>query len=136
MYAAKDPIVLGLGFATTRDFASFLRYGIYVTCIAAVTEALALTARLGRWERHHATRFPNGEDLLPDNQPGGLVNHGQWEHEAAKTVHSLVNYTVALALVATAIVVFRAVRRSRGPLPVPPPPPPQTGGAPTTSRVL
>src|SRR5262249_25381096 len=26
VYAAKDPIVLGLGFATTRDFAAFLRY--------------------------------------------------------------------------------------------------------------
>jgi len=129
-------LVVALLLVAAGWFASFLRYGIYVTCIAAVTEALALTARLGRWERHHATRFPNGEDLLPDNQPGGLINHGQWEHEAAKTVHSLVNYTVALALVATAIVVFRAVRRSRGPLPVPPPPPPQTGGAPTTSRVL
>ena len=27
VYTAKDPLVLGLGFAAIRDFASFLRYG-------------------------------------------------------------------------------------------------------------
>jgi hypothetical protein len=113
--------------------ASFVPWGIYITCAAAVAEGLALTVRLGRWERHHAARFPQGEDLLPDDKPGSLVNRGQWEHEAVKTVHSLVDYTIALALIATAIVVVLAVRRKRGPLPVPPPPPPQTGGVPTTT---
>jgi hypothetical protein len=121
-------LLVGIGW-----FASFLRYGIYVTCSAAVIEALLLTVRLGRWERHHTARFPYGEDLIPDSQAGGLVNRGQWEHDAANTVHSLVDYTVALAVVATAIVVVLAVRRSRAPVPVPPPPPPATTGAPTTT---
>jgi hypothetical protein len=121
-------LLIGIGW-----LASFLRYGIYVTCATAIVEASLLTVRLPRWERHHTARFPNGEDLIPDSQAGGLVNRGQWEHEAAKTVHSLVNYTIALALIATAIVVVLAVRRRRGPVPVPPPPPPQTGGPPTVS---
>lgn len=125
-------ITVGLSLVAIGWAASFLRYGIYVTCVAAATEALLLTVRLGRWERHHTARFPDGEDLIPDNKPGGLVNRGQWEHDAASTVHSLVNYTVALALIAAAIAAILAVRRSRGPTATPPPPPPATTGAPTT----
>jgi hypothetical protein len=128
-------LVVALLLVAVGWLASFVPYGVYVTCVVAVAEALALTVRLGRWERHHTSRFPQGEDLLSDDRPGSLVNRGQWEHEAARTVHSLVNYTVALALIATAIVVVLAVRRQRGPLPVPPPPPPQTGGAPTTTGI-
>ncbi|NUR76350.1 MAG: hypothetical protein HOQ28_08720 [Thermoleophilia bacterium] len=126
-------LVVALFLVAAGWLASFVRYGVYVTCVAAVVEALALTVRLDRWEGHHTSRFPQGEDLLSDDKPGSLVNRGQWEHEAARTAHSLVNYTIALALIATAIVVVLAVRRKRGPLPVPPPAPPQTGGAPTTS---
>jgi hypothetical protein len=128
-------IVVALLLVAAGWFASFLRYGIYVTCVAAIAEALLLTVRLGRWEHHHTTRFPYGEDLIPDSQASGLVNRGQWEHEAANTVHSLVDYTVGLALIATAIVVVLAVRRRRAPVPVPPPPPPATTGAPTTTRL-
>jgi len=128
-------LVVALALVTVGWFASFLRYGLYVTCVVAIAEALALTVRLGTWERHHTTRFPNGEDLYADNTTSSLVNRGQWEHEAADTVRSLVHYTVALALIATVIVVLLAVRRNRGPrIPVPPPPP-QTGGVPTTTRL-
>jgi hypothetical protein len=128
-------IAVALSLVVVGWFASFLRYGLYVTCVVAIAEALALTIRLGRWETHHTARFPYGEDLLPDSKPGSLVDRGQWEHNAAAAVHSLVNYTVALALVATAIVVVLAVRRSRGPLPVAPPSPPPTAGVPANTRV-
>lgn len=95
-------------------FASFARYGIYISCITAPVEALLLTVRLGRWERHHTARFPFGEDLYPDSSTSSLVARGQWEHNAADTVRSLVDYTVGLALAATLILVLLAVRRSRG----------------------
>jgi len=90
-----------------------LRFGIYVVCVAAVVDALALTIRLGRWERHHTTRYPFGEDLYPDSSPSSLTNRGQWEHEAAHTVHSLVGYTIGLAIAAVVITAFLAWRRSR-----------------------
>jgi hypothetical protein len=90
-----------------------VRFGVYVVCVAAIVDALALTIRLGRWERHHTTRYPFGEDLYPDSSPSSLTNRGQWEHEAAGTVHSLVGYTIGLAIASALIVAFLAWRRSR-----------------------
>lgn len=95
--------------------ASHLRFGIYVVCGAAIIDALALTVRLGRWERHHTARFPFGEDLYPDSSTSSLVDRGQWEHEAAHTVQSLVGYAVGLSVAAAAITLFLAYRRSRRP---------------------
>lgn len=127
-------IAVGLSLVAIGWLASYLRYGLYVTCAAAIAEALALTVRLPRWERHHTARFPFGEDLYPDSSTSSLVARGQWEHNAAETVRSLVHYTVGLALVATAIVVFLAVRRNRGgTIPTASSELQQTGGAPTTS---
>jgi hypothetical protein len=116
--------------------ASRFRYGLYVVCVAAIVDALALTIRLGRWEQHHTARYPFGEDLYPDSSTSSLIDRGEWEHEAAGTVHSLVGYTIGLALAAAAIALFVAWRRRRRPSA----PPPaggaelqETGGAPTTS---
>ena len=111
--------------------ASFLRYGIYVSCVAAIAEALALTARLGTWEAHHTARFPFGEDNYPDSSNSSLVDRGQWEHQAASTVHSLVGYTIGLALAASALALFFAVRRRRPPMQTGSSELQQTGGAPT-----
>ncbi len=113
--------------------ASFLRRGVYISCACAIVGGLALTARLATWERHHTSRFPNGEDLYPDNSTSSLVNRGQWEHDAAQTVHSLVDYAIALAVAAAAIALFLEVRRRRGPVATGPSELQQTGGAPTTS---
>jgi hypothetical protein len=126
-------VVVALALVGIGWLASFLRYGLYVTCVAAIAEALALTVRLPRWEHHHTARFPFGEDLYPDSSTSSLVARGQWEHNAAETVRSLVHYTIGLALVATAIVVFLAVRRNRGRVPTGPSELQQTGGAPTAS---
>ncbi len=111
------------------------RTGIYVVCVAAIVEAVALTVRLGRWERHHTARYPFGEDNYPDSSTSSLVAKGQWEHNAANTVHSLVDYTIALSLAAVAIALYLAWRRRRhgDATPTILSELQQTGGAPTTS---
>jgi hypothetical protein len=114
--------------------ASFAPYGLYATCAAAIVDALALTVRLHRWEVHHTARFLYGEDLLADQTNSSSLDRGQWEHDAADTVRSLVHYTIGLAVASALIAAFLAYRRRRAP--VAPPPVgdlPQTGGAPTTS---
>lgn len=114
------------------------RTGLYVVCVAAVVDAFALTIRLGRWERHHTARFPFGEDNYPDSSTSSLIDRGQWEHEAGSTVHSLVGYTVGLALAAAliaAFVEFRRRRRRPGGFSTAGTELQQTGGAPTTSGV-
>lgn len=110
-----------------------LPYGIYLTCLAACIDALALTLRLHRWELHHTARFRNGEDLIADQTTSSSLSRGQWEHEAAQTVQSLVHYTVGLALSAALIVAFLQVRRRRAPRIGAGSELQQTGGAPTVS---
>src|SRR5581483_4820005 len=90
------------------------RVGLYVVCVAAVVDALGLLVRLGRWEKHHTSRYPFGEDLYPDSSTSSLTSRGQWEHNAAATVHSLVDYTIGLALAAVAITLYLGWRRRRG----------------------
>jgi hypothetical protein len=99
--------------------ACFFRYGMFATCGIAILEALLLLVRVGRWERHHTARFLYGEDLLSDKTNSSLTSQGQWEHNAAATVHSLSWYTIVLALVAALIVIALEWRRRRG-TPVPP----------------
>jgi hypothetical protein len=91
----------------------FRRAGIYVVCVAAVIDGLALFIRLGRWQTHHTARYPFGEDLYPDSSPSSLTNRGQWEAEAVHTVHSLVGYAIGLAIAAVLISVLLAWRRRR-----------------------
>jgi hypothetical protein len=112
--------------------------GLFVVCGAAILDAFALTIRLGRWEHHHTARFPFGEDNYPDSSTSSLISRGQWEHNASNTVHSLVGYTVGLALAAALIAILLEVRRRRGHRSAALPPPigselQQTGGAATTS---
>ncbi|HEY0417741.1 MAG TPA: hypothetical protein VGC78_15275 [Gaiellaceae bacterium] len=133
LFALVSPLLL----VAVGLLASHLRRtGMYVVCVAAIADALALTIRLGTWERHHTHRYPFGEDLYPDSSTSSLVARGQWEQNAAHTVHSLVGYTVGLSLAALAIAIFLEWRRRRA---APGTPPvghselQQTGGAPTTS---
>ena len=95
--------------------ATSLPYSIYLTCAAAIGDALALTIRLHRWQLHHTARFPYGQDLLADQTTSSSLARGEWEHDAAATVHSLVHYTVGLALASALIAAFLAYRRSRSP---------------------
>jgi hypothetical protein len=111
------------------------RTGIYVVCITAIVGAVLLTVRLGRWERHHTSRYPFGEDNYPDSSTSSLTARGQWEHNAVETVHSLVGYTIGLALAAAAIAAFLEWRRRRHgeAAPIGGSELQQTGGAATTS---
>ena len=114
--------------------AAHFPYALYVTCAAACIDALVLTVRLHRWEAHHTARFAYGRDLLADQTTSSSLSRGEWEHDAAETVRSLVHYTIGLALAAAAIATFLVVRRRRAPRsPVGGAELQQTGGAPTTS---
>jgi len=113
---------------------SFVRYGFYLTCVAAIVVGYALTIRLDRWQLHHTLRFPYGADLLPDYTTSSSLARGEWEKDAADTVRSLFHYTIGLAVAAALISLFVAYRRRRAlPAPLPGPELQQTGGAPTTS---
>jgi hypothetical protein len=118
--------------------ASFVPFGFYVTCVAAVIDGLALTIRLHRWQVHHTARFPYGEDLLPDSTTSSSLARGEWEKDAADTVRSLFHYTIGLAIAAALIALFLAYRRRHGRFSAPLPAGSelqQTGGAPTTTGV-
>lgn len=110
-------------------------YAIYVTALAACVDALALTIRLHRWQVHHTARFFYGEDLIADQTTSSSIQRGEWERDAAQTVHSLVHYTVGLAVAAAAITTFLTLRRRRSPQHSAPAEqlPGTSGGAPTVS---
>ncbi len=88
-------------------------FAFYVTSAAACIIALALTVRLDRWQLHHTLRFPNGEDLIADQTTSSSLQRGEWEHDAAQTVWSLVHYTIGLAIAASGIALLLTVRRRR-----------------------
>ena len=86
---------------------------MYVTCAAACIDAFALTIRLHRWQVHHTARFAYGEDLIADQTTSSSLQRGEWEHDAAQTVWSLVHYTVGLSLAAAGVALFLTLRRRR-----------------------
>ena len=111
LLALVAPLLLVVG----GWIATSLPYSIYLTCGAAIADALALTIRLHRWQLHHTARFPYGQDLLADQTTSSSLERGEWERDAAATVHSLVHYTIGLALAAALITALLAYRRSRAP---------------------
>lgn len=115
--------------------ASYLPFAIYVTCVAAVIDAVALTLRLHRWEVHHTARFPYGEDLIADQTNSSLFARGEWEHDAAQTVRSFEHYTIGLAIAAALIALLLNLRRRRAPVTGVPSAMQQTGTAPTTTKL-
>jgi hypothetical protein len=134
LFALVAPLLL----VAAGWLASFVPYGFYLTCIAAVIDGFALTIRLHRWQVHHTARFPYGEDLLPDSTTSSSLAHGEWEKDAADTVRSLFHYTIGLAIAAALIALFLAYRRRHGRVAAPLAAGSelqQTGGAPTTTGV-
>jgi hypothetical protein len=117
----------------TGWIASFIPYGIYLSCAAACVDAWALTIRLHRWQMHHTARFAYGADLISDKVNSSSLNRGEWEHDAAQTVRSLVHYTWGLAAAAVMIALFLRLRRRPAPVLTSDSELQQTGGAPTTS---
>lgn len=113
--------------------ASFIPYGIYLSCVAACVDGWALTIRLHRWQVHHTQRFAYGADLISDKVNSSSLARGEWEHDAAQTVRSLVHYTWGLAIAAGLIALFLRLRRRRAPIITRDSELQQTGGAPTTT---
>jgi hypothetical protein len=115
--------------------ASRLPYGLYLAAVGAIVDSLAVTHRLGLWERHHTDRFPIGADLIPDSSTSSSLVKGEWEANARETAASLCHWTIALALAAILIVGALELRGRRGAPPLETTPGVLgTGGAPQLTR--
>ncbi len=127
LLALVPPLVLVLWGA----IAARLPYGIHLAALGAIVDSLAVTHRLGVWERHHTARFPFGADLIPDSSNSSSLVVGQWEANARETAASLAHWTIALAVTAILITAGLELRRRRArPAPVAGDGTLDTGGAP------
>ena len=81
--------------------ASHIPYGFYVSCLAAIVIAMGTVHKTGTWATHHASRYPNGVDLIPAGTAYAGSNRydpGQWEKQARATALSLEHWTIGVAL--------------------------------------
>jgi hypothetical protein len=95
-----------------------LRFGFYLSCLAAIVIALAVIQKIDTWARHHTARFPLGVDNIPFTNNSNVYDPGQWEEMARDTAVSLSHWTIAIALVAAAVKAGLWVKRryfGRGP---------------------
>jgi hypothetical protein len=100
-------LLIVVGYVATR-----LPYGFYISCLAAIVDAMAVVHKTAVWERHHTHRFPNGVDLIAANNPASnQFDPGQWERMARETALSLEHWTIALALVSILVVAGLTVKR-------------------------
>jgi len=108
LWALVPPLLLILvGWVAVR-----LRYGAYISCVAAIVIAMAVVHKIDVWARHHTARFPNGVDLIPASNPASnKFDPGQWERMAKQTALSLSHWTIGLALVSIAVMAGLAARR-------------------------
>jgi hypothetical protein len=89
-------VLVVVGFVASR-----IPLGFYVSCLAALVEAIAVVHKTATWERHHAARFPIGVDLIPTSQAfSNLWDRGEWEKDARETALSLQHWTIGIALAA------------------------------------
>ncbi|MGZ4333550.1 MAG: hypothetical protein ACXVRJ_04690 [Gaiellaceae bacterium] len=110
------------------------RAGVGATAIAAIAISIALLVPLGRWDREHAARFPQGVDLIPRSAGSeDIYLRGEWEANAKRAAEQLGLSTIGIGGAALVALLLLEVRRRRGTSMPPPPPPPAlaTGGAPT-----
>lgn len=111
LWALVPPaIVIAIGL-----LACLWRFGVYVSCLAGIVLPLAVTHRLGTWERHHSIRWVRGIDNIPDKWSGDQVPRGAWEQQAATAASSLSHWTIGLAFAVALVytVVLRRRMRSR-----------------------
>jgi len=100
-------LLIVVGYVATR-----LPYGFYISCLAAIVDAMAVVHKTAVWERHHTHRYPNGVDLIAANNPASdKFDPGQWEQMAHDTALSLEHWTIALALVSILVVAGLTVKR-------------------------
>jgi hypothetical protein len=101
-------VLLGVGL-----LASLWRYGVFVSCAAAIVLALGVTHRLPIWTLHHTLRWPRGIDNIPDAWSSDQVSRGDWERRAAAAAYSLSHWTIGLAIIFAAVYAFVLYRRAR-----------------------
>ena len=95
--------------------AVFIRYGTYIVCAAMLVISALLPHRLDTWQAHHTTRYPPGQDLIPDSSPNNLLSQGEWEQSARETVISLQKWMIGLAILfALGFALADELRRRRG----------------------
>ena len=95
--------------------AVFIRYGTYIVCAAMLLISALLPHKLDTWQAHHTTRYPPGQDLIPDSSPNNLLSQGEWEQSARETVLSLQKWMIGLAILfALGFALADELRRRRG----------------------
>jgi hypothetical protein len=95
--------------------AVFIRFGTYIVCASMFVIAGILPHKLDTWQRHHTTRYPRGEDLIPDKWSTNLLDRGEWEHSARETIVSLREWMIGLAILfALGFALADELRRRRG----------------------
>ncbi|HEX7581626.1 MAG TPA: hypothetical protein VF321_00945, partial [Gaiellaceae bacterium] len=100
-------LLIAVGWVAMR-----LPYGFYIACLAAIVDAIAVVHKVSVWATHHATRFPDGVDLVPaSNAASNQFDPGQWERMARDTALSLEHWTIVLALVSIVVVAGLTVKR-------------------------
>jgi len=107
LWALLPPLLLVLaGWAAT-----YLPYGFYVACVAAIVDAMAVVHKTRTWELHHTARFPKGVDLIPTSSISNRYDPGEWEAQARQTALSLEHWTIGIALAAMLAAGTLVVRR-------------------------
>jgi hypothetical protein len=107
LWALLPPLLLVLA----GWVATYLPYGFYVACVAAIVDAMAVVHKTRTWELHHTARFPQGVDLIPTNSISNRYDAGEWEAQARQTALSLEHWTIGLALAAMLVAAALIVRR-------------------------
>ena len=101
-------ILLGIGL-----LASLWRYGVFISCAAAIVLALGVTHRLPLWTLHHTLRWPRGIDNIPDAWSSDQVARGDWERRAEAAAYSLSHWVIGLAIIFAAVYALVLYRRAR-----------------------
>jgi hypothetical protein len=95
--------------------AVFIRHGTYIVCAAMLVISGVLPHRLDTWQRHHAIRYPTGQDLVNDKANNNLLSRGEWEQTARETILSLRKWMIGLAILfAVGFALADELRRRRG----------------------
>ena len=104
-----------------------VRAAVFVPAIGAIGVTIALLLPLDTAEAEHTSRYPDGVDLIPRNDPSDLILRGEWEENARRTANQIGLWTIAIAIAAIVVAAAIDVRRRRGVSPPAVPPPPEMG---------
>jgi hypothetical protein len=104
-----------------------VRAAVFVPAIGAIGVTIALLLPLDTAEAEHASRYPEGVDLIPRSDPSDLILRGEWEENARRTANQIGLWTIAIAVAAVVVAAAVDVRRRRGVSPPAIPPPPEMG---------